>query len=167
MYGLIATQKTVDCWKPNEEFYCKVLSFVKSNLPCSPHHIDKLDEDTQRDCQMPCHSVLKDRFSDTGSANFFTCTLISKNYSICLPNRCDMWLRTFVSTHKMKQKLRLWFMCTNLPPIMKVLPILNFKPEIRKPSTLRRHWVYGGESYHWSHYVTTVITAWITSFIHS
>jgi hypothetical protein len=49
MYGLIATQKTLDCQKPNEEFYCKVLSFVKSNLPCPSHQIDKADEDTQRE----------------------------------------------------------------------------------------------------------------------
>jgi hypothetical protein len=49
MYGLIATQKTMDYRKPNEEYYCKVLSFVKSNLPCSPHQIDKVDEDTQRE----------------------------------------------------------------------------------------------------------------------
>jgi len=49
MYGLIATQKTMDCQKPNEEFYCKLLCFVKSNLPCSPHQIDKFDEDTERE----------------------------------------------------------------------------------------------------------------------
>jgi len=49
MYGLIATQKTLDCQKPNEELYCKVLSFVKSNLPCSPHQIDKVDEDKHRE----------------------------------------------------------------------------------------------------------------------
>jgi hypothetical protein len=48
-YGLIATQKTLDCRKPNEEFHCKVLSFVKSNLSCSHHQIDKVDEDTQRE----------------------------------------------------------------------------------------------------------------------
>jgi hypothetical protein len=49
MYGLIATQKTLDCQKLNEELYCKVLSFVKSNLPCSLQKIDKADEDTHRE----------------------------------------------------------------------------------------------------------------------
>jgi hypothetical protein len=94
MYGLSATQKTMDCQKPNDEFYCKVLSFVKSNLPCSQHHMDKVDEETQR--ELPCHSVLYEIFSDVGSANFFICILISKKISICFPNICDIWQHIFL-----------------------------------------------------------------------
>jgi hypothetical protein len=66
---------------PKTKWWILLQSFVKSNLPCSQHHTDKVDEETQRELpQLPCHSVLDEIFSDMGSANFFICILISKKF---------------------------------------------------------------------------------------